>query len=524
MSDGDEFLFDYFSNVSSDEGTSFFKEKIWNQKRTESDDNVAESVNRLTHNKKPTLDGQANDQYAQLLDLAKSLVDGTNSDSQSVVEKANGFISGKMQEDRSNKEMTEILNELKKQVGGLYKELGLEAIDVIAFYYYVEIEDARKTPSWKRRAHRFCPSFDVETAYDLHDALYLAELSYADTVEQVKDGLSAFVGAPWEMIYCTVKGGPREPAHFLCLKKESENEAKSKGWNFPWLQDESALDVLLVIRGTKEISDVVSDLLMEASDYRGGRAHNGIQESGAYLVNKHLPLLKRLLEESKRKKIRLSLIGHSLGAGAAAIAAMEFNEHEFIEAKSVGFGCPALLSKDLSESVSDYITTVVCDADIVPRMSGATVCNMLLDMMSIDYIDNAILDVTQMVDAVNDKLPFDLPTEKRAAVAEWMRNALTDRSKSIIESSKLRSDRMEVVLFPPGKCIHLYRDGVGISGCYVPCTFFNEVDVSRTMVEDHLVPPGYNKLLHELMRDHLGMINFRFRNEIGVRLEQETQE
>jgi hypothetical protein len=50
--------------------------------------------------------------------------------------------------------------------------------------------------------------------------------------------------------------------------------------------------------------------------------------------------------------------------------------------------------------------------------------------------------------------------------------------------------RMEPVLFPPGKCIYFYRDGFGISGNVVPCTLFNKIDFSRRMVHAHLFQTG----------------------------------
>jgi hypothetical protein len=48
----------------------------------------------------------------------------------------------------------------------------------------------------------------------------------------------------------------------------------------------------------------------------------------------------------------------------------------------------------------------------------------------------------------------------------------------------------------------------------VPCTLFNEFDVTRTMVDDHLVPTGYNMVLLETMRSHLKDTQFEFRNDV----------
>jgi hypothetical protein len=57
-------------------------------------------------------------------------------------------------------------------------------------------------------------------------------------------------------------------------------------------------------------------------------------------------------------------------------------------------------------------------------------------------------------------------------------------SSDDVNNTKARKqpEPLPIELYPAGKCIHLYRDGVGISGCIVPNTFFNQIDVSRTMI------------------------------------------
>ena len=49
----------------------------------------------------------------------------------------------------------------------------------------------------------------------------------------------------------------------------------------------------------------------------------------------------------------------------------------------------------------------------------------------------------------------------------------------------------------------------------VPCTLFQEFDISRTMVDDHLVPTGYNPILLETMRTHLKDSRFEFKNDVA---------
>jgi hypothetical protein len=116
----------------------------------------------------------------------------------------------------------------------------------------------------------------------------------------------------------------------MVLKKEPKR--KSKGKKFPWwpgsnkVEEKNYIEIVLSIRGTKTVEDMLSDALLECTDYRGGKAHDGVCASGISIVKKHTDLILRILEMSGREKVRLTLLGHSLGAGAASIACIEFNE------------------------------------------------------------------------------------------------------------------------------------------------------------------------------------------------------
>jgi Lipase (class 3) len=239
-------------------------------------------------------------------------------------------------------------------------------------FYYMEHEDSKKTPSWKRRMHRFYKGIDIDCVDDLNDHLQLAALSYADTAEEVQEGLENNK-TPYEVVLVDTNSYPNRPAHFIAVKRAQPI------WS-PYLE------VLISVRGTKTIEDALTDLLCDYKDYKGGKAHSGVLNGGQYLAQRHKPLLMKLLKSSGKKEIKLTLVGHSLGAGAASIIGMELHDEPKFIVNVVGFGCPALLSKDLSEKTRSYITTVVADSDCVPRLSAATVVNALLDIMEYNYI------------------------------------------------------------------------------------------------------------------------------------------
>jgi len=462
-----------------------------------------------------------------------------------------------------------------------------QSLSPTTLHYYLEEQDSVKSPSWKRRMHRFQPSVEVERVEELNEALILSELSYADSVEEVREGLNALYrdgssssssfslsnsSRPhWELLFCDTQSRPNQPSHFLAIQKNSSKY-------------DDALHILMVVRGTKSMSDLITDAMMEATDYEipvpgndnngssiRGKAHSGMIQSGQYLVQRHKKLLSTLLKLSNKQKIEVTLIGHSLGAGAATIAAMEWNSKAYlrrqrqqknddssstrdntndddveaynipISAHVVGFGCPALLSEQLSRSTRDYVTTVIADADFIPRMSGATLVNLLLDLRKLDYRKQAERDVEQALRELQTRftgysssssdngseknsLPFNIDDDDIKKVMNFVHSGLEkvipsstpspsafppgQEQNEIDEGSNTDGgrkenweERMKPVLFPPGTCIHFYRDGSGIDGTYVPCTFFNEIDVARTMVNDHLISSGYRRIFLNLMRD-----------------------
>ena len=266
------------------------------------------------------------------------------------------------------------------QISDLFKTM-----PIAAMHYYLEHQDSIKTPSWKRRRHRFQPSVEVMKVNELNEALILSELSYADSVEDVRVGLGQLYNKSdrsksskdkmdkpqWELLFCDTQSKPNQPSHFLAIQKNAS-------------QYDDTLHVLMVVRGTKSMSDLITDAMMEATDYEyngvQGKAHIGMVRSGEYLVARHKKLLSTLLNLSNKRKLDITLVGHSLGAGAATIAAMNMNSEQFskeigndgkatvkVSANVIGFGCPAILSQNLSLLTRNFVTTVIADADVIPR-------------------------------------------------------------------------------------------------------------------------------------------------------------
>lgn len=232
----------------------------------------------------------------------------------------------------------------------------------------------------------------------------------------------------------------------------------------------------------------------------------GILESGQWIAGKHGDLLENLRTLSNKKKIKLTLLGHSLGAGTAAISGIELNDNSLIDVEVFGFGCPALLSRELSAATKDIITTVIGDNDCIPRLSMATMVNALIDIATFDYKPYALRDLEEL----KNFLPTLVDNGLKDKFFKNLHNSLPE-PYAMDDEEKMK--RMEVVLYPPGRCIHFYNDGFGIAGSEVPCTFFGELDVNRRLLHDHMIETGYQKIFLDLMRQYNHNNHFSFKNK-----------
>jgi hypothetical protein len=188
-----------------------------------------------------------------------------------------------------------------------------------------------------------------------------------------------------------------------------------------------------------------------------------------------------------------------------------------IEAHALGFGTPAVLSRTLSESVQRSVTTVINDADCVPRMSGATLANGLLEILQYNWTDDALEDLRDAMNMAKENAPKALadsfmPESGKEAVLAWFSSLLASMTKDLPAHNA--SLVAEPVLFPPGDCVHLYRDGIGWRGNYVPCRRFNELEMVPTLVDDHLINTGYYVGLLGFIRTLKKDLNWQFQHDL----------
>eukprot|EP00656_Telonema_subtile_P042446 TRINITY_DN4805_c0_g1_i5.p1 TRINITY_DN4805_c0_g1~~TRINITY_DN4805_c0_g1_i5.p1 ORF type:complete len:476 (-),score=120.87 TRINITY_DN4805_c0_g1_i5:594-2021(-) len=144
--------------------------------------------------------------------------------------------------------------------------------------------------------------------------------------------------------------------------------------------DHSASAVVLSIRGSLFPADFLTDLLCEPVPVellgQHGTAHTGMHRSAMQLSSAVLPTVTALLRSHRYSSYSLIVVGHSLGAGIAAILTAHWLSHSTLCAalgeqhnrlQGVGFGTPRALSVNLALTLMPHFTSFVIGNDVVPR-------------------------------------------------------------------------------------------------------------------------------------------------------------
>eukprot|EP00571_Detonula_confervacea_P013330 CAMPEP_0172302010 /NCGR_PEP_ID=MMETSP1058-20130122/3782_1 /TAXON_ID=83371 /ORGANISM="Detonula confervacea, Strain CCMP 353" /LENGTH=860 /DNA_ID=CAMNT_0013012335 /DNA_START=504 /DNA_END=3086 /DNA_ORIENTATION=- len=271
------------------------------------------------------------------------------------------------------------------------------------------------------------------------------------------------------------------------------------------LVDEKARAVVVTIRGTKSLEDMVIDLHCVAQelddvgkrcgfDGKGHHCHKGILARCKWIFNdiKKRRALKRLYSnDSPYAHYRLIITGHSLGGGCACVLATMLRP-SFPSLKCFAYepaGC--VFDEQLADFCEDFIICIVRHDDIVPRLSPAN-CDVLRDQF---------FEVMARVKVSKIKLFQDLRTPcPESSLAR--RNAAILRPKEFVNHDTAfyqslqarRNERAEKNrcsgprLYIPGRIIHLV-DLYGDDSQYVPYWAskyeFNEIILSDRMASDH---------------------------------------
>lgn len=152
--------------------------------------------------------------------------------------------------------------------------------------------------------------------------------------------------------------------------------------------------VILGIRGTHTVYDLITDIVSlsneETVTFESYTTHFGVAEAAQFFLSHEMHTIRRCLH--KHQGFRLRLVGHSLGAATASVLAIMLRKKSSKElgfdpeiVSAVGYATPPCVSKVLAESCCDYVSTVVMEDDVIPRLSVASLKRLRNEILLTDW-------------------------------------------------------------------------------------------------------------------------------------------
>ncbi|ELK23428.1 Sn1-specific diacylglycerol lipase alpha, partial [Myotis davidii] len=277
--------------------------------------------------------------------------------------------------------------------------------------------------------------------------------------------------------------------------------------------DHDKKKVVISIRGTLSPKDALTDLTGDAErlpvegHHGTWLGHKGMVLSAEYIKKKleqEMVLSQAFGRDLGRgtKHYGLIVVGHSLGAGTAAILSFLLRP-QYPTLKCFAYSPPGgLLSEDAMEYSKEFVTAVVLGKDLVPRQIG---------LSQLEGFRRQLLDVLQrstkpkwriIVGATKCIPKSELPEEAEVTAMANTRLWTHPSDLTIALSAS-------TPLYPPGRIIHVVHNHPAEQCCCCeqeePTYFaiwgdnkaFNEVIISPAMLHEHLpyvVMEGLNKV------------------------------
>nr|XP_003470084.1 sn1-specific diacylglycerol lipase beta [Cavia porcellus] len=272
--------------------------------------------------------------------------------------------------------------------------------------------------------------------------------------------------------------------------------------------------VVVAVRGTMSLQDILTDLSAESeslhldTDLQDCVAHKGISQAARYIY-------RRLVNDgilsqafSIAPEYQLVVVGHSLGAGAAALLAIMLRS-SYPQVRAYAFSPPrGLLSKSLYEYSKDFIVSLVLGKDVIPRLS----------VTNLEDLKKRILRVIAHCNKPKYKIllqgcwyelfggsPSNFPTELDGGDQGHLTQPLLGEQSllthwspaySFSSDSPLDSPTKYPPLYPPGRIIHLEEEGAsGRFGCCSAAQYrarwaheaeFSRILIGPKMLTDHM--------------------------------------
>ncbi|KAJ4754265.1 hypothetical protein LUZ62_088670 [Rhynchospora pubera] len=226
---------------------------------------------------------------------------------------------------------------------------------------------------------------------------------------------------------------------------------------FTIITDKSTKCILLLIRGTHSIRDTLTAATGAVVPFhhtvlceRGvrevvlGYAHCGMVAAARWIAKLATPCLTKALQENPNYNVKI--VGHSLGGGTAALLTYILREQQdFSTATCVAFAPAACMTWDLAESGTQFITTVINGADLVPTFSAASVDDLRTEVTASAWLNDLrnqieqtriLSTVYRSASALGSRLPSIANAKARVVGAGAILRPVSARTQVVMSRAK----------------------------------------------------------------------------------------
>nr|XP_055196780.1 diacylglycerol lipase-beta isoform X2 [Nyctereutes procyonoides] len=307
-----------------------------------------------------------------------------------------------------------------------------------------------------------------------------------------------------------------------------------KVYELPFLValDHRKESVVVAVRGTMSLQDILTDLSAESETLslecgvQDCSAHKGISQAARYVYQRLVNdgILSQAF--SIAPEYQLVVVGHSLGAGAAAVLAIMLR-NSYPQVRCYAFSPPrGLLSKSLYEYSKNFIVSLVLGKDVIPRLS----------VTNLEDLKKRILRVIAHCNKPKYKIllhgcwyelfggsPDNSPTELDGGTQGDLTQPLLGEQSllthgsptySFSSDSPLESPTKYPPLYPPGRIIHLEEEGTSGRFCRAAAQYcarwshesqFSKILIGPKMLTDHM-PDVLMKALDSVVADRAAFL------------------
>ncbi|XP_077479498.1 diacylglycerol lipase-alpha isoform X2 [Stigmatopora argus] len=292
--------------------------------------------------------------------------------------------------------------------------------------------------------------------------------------------------------------------------------------------DHEKKKVIISIRGTLSLKDALTDLTgdserLPVEDQHGTwLGHKGMVYSAEYIKKKleQEMILSQAFGRDLNKGTMhygLVIVGHSLGAGTAAILSFLLRP-QYPTLHCYSYSPPGgLLSEDAMEYSKEFVTSVVLGKDLVPRLGLCQLEGFRRHLLEVLQKSNKpkwriIVGGTKCIPKSELPLEEEEPPSQQAAPPSsrlWLHPS--DLSIALSASTPL---------YPPGRIIHVVHNHPPETCCgqeeptysalWGDNKAFNEVIISPAMLNEHMphmVIEGLNKVLENYNKGKTALLS-----------------